>query len=71
VVIQTVRKRGSSYVVTIPKEEVARLGLKDGDFVSLELCKVSIKPELSRDLRETVDDVFDQYRDAFDYLGKV
>ena len=50
-IMQKIRKAGNSLVVTIPKEELERLNLHEGDTVSLELRKVTHKVELSPAVR--------------------
>ena len=37
-----VRKRGNSYVVTIPREEMERLNIADGDLVDIEIRKATV-----------------------------
>lgn len=43
-VVQKVRVSGNSYVVTIPREELERLKLKEGDLVGVEFRKVEMPP---------------------------
>ncbi len=53
-VTQKVRKVGNSYVVTIPREELERQHIVEGDMVGIEIRKVqvSLRPEFSpRSLR--------------------
>lgn len=64
--LRKVRKVGNSYVVTIPKEEVERLKLRDGDLVSIEVRRVDVKPKMAPDVRAAFDQVFDP--DGADYL---
>lgn len=47
---QTVRKAGNSLAVTIPKEEVERLGLREGDIVALQINRVRIEVDLPADI---------------------
>jgi antitoxin component of MazEF toxin-antitoxin module len=41
------RKIGDEFVVTIPKKEVERLGLREGQLLSLEIESVNIRPGVS------------------------
>lgn len=50
-VTQTVRKAGNSLAITIPKEEVERLGLTEGDIVALQLNRVRVEVDLPADIR--------------------
>lgn len=65
-ITQTVRKAGNSLAVTIPKEEVERLGLKEGDVVALQINRVRIEVELPEDVlshaRQSLCDHADAYR---------
>lgn len=65
-VTQTVRKAGNSLAVTIPKEEVERLGLKEGDIVALQINKVRIEVELPSEVlahaRQSLSDHAEAYR---------
>lgn len=46
-IVGKLRKVGNSYVVTIPRVEMKRLDLREGQQVSLE-----VRPTLTRELRE-------------------
>lgn len=50
-VTQQIRKAGNSYVVTIPKSEMDRLELSEGDYVSMDLGKMELKPVLNPELQ--------------------
>ena len=45
------RKAGNSYVVTIPREEVERRGLKAGELVGVEITRLDVRPVLRPELR--------------------
>jgi putative addiction module antidote len=66
VITQTVRKAGNSLVVTIPREEVERLGLREGDIVALHLNRVRVEVELPDDTlshaRQSLQDHAEAYR---------
>lgn len=64
--LQKVRKVGNSYVVTIPKEEIERLKLSDGDLVGVEVRRMDVKPHMDPDVRAAFDRVFDP--NGADYL---
>ncbi len=63
---QTVRKAGNSLAVTIPKEEVERLHLREGDTVALQINRVRIDVELPTDVlsqaRQSLHDHAEAYR---------
>lgn len=67
-VTQQIRKAGNSYVVTIPKSEMERLDLEEGDFVSLELGKMELKPVLSPEVQSFVDSDMPVLSDMLNYL---
>jgi antitoxin component of MazEF toxin-antitoxin module len=50
-----VRKAGNSLTVTIPKDEVDRLGLREGDQVVIQVNKVRQQIELRPHVRAVFD----------------
>jgi antitoxin component of MazEF toxin-antitoxin module len=64
------RKVGNSYVVTVPRNEIERLGLREGQLVALEVRAVEVRPVLAADLREAFDIEFRQGQDALRYLAE-
>ena len=54
-VTQQVRKVGNSFVITVPKSEVERLGIEEGDFVSAQFNRLEIRPVLDPEIRENVE----------------
>lgn len=71
-IVGKVQRIGDSMVVTIPHEEVDRLGLAEGDTVSIEVRKVTLVPhyELRPELAAIVarQDAEPGFRAAMDYL---
>lgn len=53
-ITQKVRRSGGSLAVTIPKEEVERLDLHEGDTVAVQLNKVTLRMQvhLPDDIRD-------------------
>jgi antitoxin component of MazEF toxin-antitoxin module len=43
----TLRKNGNSIVLTIPREELERVGAHEGDFVDYDIRPVDIRPRLT------------------------
>lgn len=66
--IQQVRKVGNSLVVTIPKSESERLGIKEGDSVSVELNKMELRPVLSPELQEIMREDLSTLQPMLEYL---
>jgi antitoxin component of MazEF toxin-antitoxin module len=66
---QQLRKTGNSYVVTIPKEEVERRGWKEGQFLGIQVTELEVRPVLSPELEEIVDELLDEHEDALRYLA--
>lgn len=50
-VTQQLRKVGNSYVITVPKAEVERLGAKEGDFIASDHTLLEMKPVLNAELQ--------------------
>lgn len=69
-VVQKVRVSGNSYVVTIPKEEVERLELHEGDLIGVEFRKMQVRPELTPELREAAERSWQRAADAYRYLAE-
>ena len=66
---QQLRKVGNSFVVTIPKDEVERLGLKEGQFLSLDITPMEIRPVLKPELRAAIMETWDEDLEAYRYLA--
>lgn len=65
VLTQRLRRAGNSYVVTIPPEEVERLGLSEGEMVGIEVRKLSIRPLLSPELQQAAERSWEKYEDLY------
>lgn len=69
-ITQRVRKTGNSYVVTVPREEMERLGLNDGDFVGVELRKARVSFDLPPALESAFQRTWEAHREAYQYLAE-
>lgn len=67
---QKLCKAGNSYVVTIPREEVERRGLEEGQLLAIEVRPVEIRPVLSPALREALDATWVRDEKAYRYLAE-
>jgi antitoxin component of MazEF toxin-antitoxin module len=56
-----IRKQGNSYVVTIPREEMERLDLHEGDQVAIQATKLETRAVLPPELQKA----FDESREPF------
>jgi antitoxin component of MazEF toxin-antitoxin module len=65
---QKLRQVGNSYVVTIPKEEVERLGLQVDDLVGIEVHKLRVVPELAPDVAAAFQWSIEYYAADYEYL---
>lgn len=63
------RKSGNSFIVTVPKEEVERLRLIEGQTVSVEVRPVEVRPKLSPRLRAIVEDIYPRAEAGLRYLA--
>jgi antitoxin component of MazEF toxin-antitoxin module len=66
--VQQIRKSGNSLVVTIPKDEVERLGLVEGDFVRVNVELLELRPALPADLQKALDRSWEWLRPGLEYL---
>jgi antitoxin component of MazEF toxin-antitoxin module len=68
-ITQRLRRAGNSYVVTIPRAEVERLGIAEGDLVAIELQPAEIRPVLTPELRAVAEESWQRNQAAYRYLG--
>jgi antitoxin component of MazEF toxin-antitoxin module len=66
---QHLRKSGNSYIVTIPKEEVQRRGWQEGQLLAVQLTELEVRPILSDDLREAIEERWERNEEALRYLA--
>jgi antitoxin component of MazEF toxin-antitoxin module len=64
------RKSGNSFIVTVPRDEVERLGLTEGQMVTVEVRPAEVRPVLAADLREAFDIEFRQGQAGLRYLAE-
>jgi antitoxin component of MazEF toxin-antitoxin module len=64
------RRVGNSFVVTVPREEIERFHLSEGQMVTLEVRPVQIRPILANDLREAFDVEFREGQAGLRYLAE-
>jgi len=69
-VISTVRKNGGSIVVTISREELARVGARIGDLVDVQIRPVDVTPRLTPDLEAAFEIEMANGRETLEYLGR-
>jgi antitoxin component of MazEF toxin-antitoxin module len=67
--MQKVRKSGNSYVVTIPKDEMERQDLHEGDVVALEVRKVEYRVQMDPDVRAAFERSVKMRKEDYDYLA--
>lgn len=65
---QKIRKVGGSLMVIVPREEAEAQGVGEGDTVVVTVRKARVQPELSPDLKPTVNDVIRRYQADLEYL---
>ena len=69
-ILQKLRKVGNSYVVTIPKEEVERQKLREGQLLAVEIQPAEIRPLLSPDLRKAFEESWRRNEPGYRYLAE-
>jgi hypothetical protein len=55
--------------VTIPKDEVERRGWKEGQLLAIQATELEIRPVLSDDLHEAIDERWERNEEALRYLA--
>lgn len=66
---QKLRKVGNSYVVTIPKREVERRGLREGQLLAVQVEPLEVRPVLPPDMREAFEESWRVDEAAYRYLA--
>ncbi len=67
--IGTLRKSGGSIVVSIPREELERVGARAGDIVEVQIRPVDLRPRLTPALERSLRIELANGREALSYLG--
>lgn len=67
---QKLRRVGNSYVVTIPKEEVERQQLEEGQLLAVQVQAAEIRPVLSDQMRAAFEESWEEHEEAYRYLGE-
>jgi antitoxin component of MazEF toxin-antitoxin module len=63
------RKSGNSYIVTVPRDEIERLNLTEGQLVALEVRPVEVRPVLTPELREAFEASWERNEAGYLYLA--
>ncbi|MCD6031583.1 MAG: hypothetical protein K0S78_3757 [Thermomicrobiales bacterium] len=63
------RKEGTEYVVTVPKEEVERRGWQEGQLLAVQITEIELPPVLGDDLRAAIDERWERNEEALRYLA--
>lgn len=67
---QKLRKVGNSYVVTVPRDEIERQHLREGQLLSVEIRPLEVRPTLDPDLRKAIEETWEEDQPAYEYLGR-
>lgn len=68
-IVQKLRKVGNSYVITIPREEVERQHLQEGQLLALHVQPVEIRPVLSEAARQAFEESWHDNEQGYRYLA--
>jgi antitoxin component of MazEF toxin-antitoxin module len=63
-----VRKTGTSCVVTIPRKEMERLNIADGDLVGVEIRRATMSYELPPELEAAFKRSWEAHRETYRFL---
>lgn len=64
------RKVGLILVVTIPREDVERLGLEEGQLLENQATPLEVRPAMSRPVREALERSWARSERAYRYLAE-
>ena len=65
---QKLRRVGNSYVVTIPKDEIERQGLNEGQLLAVHVQPAEMRPVLSDPVREAFEESWQRNEEGYRYL---
>jgi antitoxin component of MazEF toxin-antitoxin module len=68
-VYQKLRKSGNSFIVTIPKDEIDRLNLQEGQMLAIDVHPAELRPILSDELREAIEESWKRHEAGYRYLA--
>lgn len=66
---QRLRKANGRYVVTIPDEEVANQGVEEGDLVFVTVRAADVRPRLSPQLNDLLEESLRENADIYRHLA--
>ena len=66
---QKLRKVGNSYVVTIPRKEIERQHLAEGQLVAVEIQALEVQPVMSDDVRAAFEASWRRNESGYRYLA--
>jgi len=69
-ILQKLRKVGNSYVVTIPKEEVERQNLQEGQLLTVEIHPAEIRPVPSPPVRKAFEESWQRNEPGYRHLAE-
>jgi putative addiction module antidote len=64
------RKVGNSYVVTIPRAEVERQQLREGDLLAVDVRRLEVRPALRPEIRRILEERWQEDEAAYRYLSR-
>ena len=64
-----IRKQGNSFVVTIPKDEMEKLDLHEGDRVAFQPTKLETRAVLRPEIRKAFEESWERNEAAYRYLA--
>lgn len=68
-IVGKLRRSGNSFIVTVPREEVERLELHEGQTVAVEVRAVELRPVLTPELQAIFDEIFPRMEPGLRYLA--
>lgn len=65
----TIRKQGNSFVVTIPKDEMEKQDLHDGDQIAFQPTKLETRAVLRPELQKAMEESWERNEAGYRYLA--
>lgn len=64
-----IRKQGNSFVVTIPRDEMEKLNLAEGDQIAFQPTKLETRAILPPELQKAFDESWERNEEGYRYLA--
>jgi hypothetical protein len=65
----TLKKSGDNYIITVSRDEVERLGLREGQVITVEVLSFEEAPHPAKDVQQAFEASWDRNQEGYRYLA--